>query len=269
MECSVADRLTNGHASPLKKIVNNGLMAKISNSDVMAGLFLPLSDEARKWSSLRGKVITLEGLIGVGKSTLGRSLVRYLTGLGFKAKFFPEFFHKPLLEQYLEDMAKYAYAFQAIMVRERIRIYREASRAAKKGTIAIVDRSLVGDISFATMQRAKNFISAKEWETYLALIKDEQIQSPALTIYLECTPAEAFQRMLERSISAEVGGYTLQYFTELEASYRTTIAKTKPPLKYVAWGQKVTTVAADDLPYLEDDTCQAVLMVMYSYFISL
>lgn len=240
--------------------------------DGLSGAFIKMSNEVRKLLCLRGNVITVEGLIGAGKSTLGRSVVRYLNSLGLEAIFYSEFVHPSLLEQYIGDMDKYGYSFQIIMVRERLRIYKEASKAAEMGKIAIVDRCILGDIAFAKMLYDQGIISNEEWKIYLSLIRKDQIIEPSLTIYLDCSATEAFRRMKVRSNDAEVSGYTLKYFQQLEKSYNQIIQGVNPPLRRVNWESPRKTTAEgseeDEKHYVDDDECRSVISEMRDYLIN-
>ena len=258
--------------------ISNGNHKTIENQqrpdwmDGLSGTFIKMPNWVRKLLCLRGHVITIEGLIGAGKSTLGRSIVRYLNSLGLDAVFYSEFVHLSLLEQYIGDMSKYGYSFQIIMVRERLRIYKEASRAAEMGKIAIVDRCILGDIAFAKMLYDQENISSEEWKIYLSLIKKDQIIEPSLTIYLDCSAKEAFRRMKVRSNDAEVNGYTLKYFQQLERSYNQIILGVNPPLKRVDWEspRKTTSEGSgeDEKHYVSDDECRSVLSEIRDYLIN-
>jgi deoxyadenosine/deoxycytidine kinase len=245
---------------------------KLEWMDGLSGVFVRMSNQARKWSALRGHVITIEGLIGAGKSTIGRSLVKYLKGLGLKAKFYSEFMHQPLLAQYIQDMGKYGYSFQVIMVRERLRIYQKASDDAKTGVIAIVDRCILGDLAFAKMLYDREIITPDEWKIYLSLIRREKIIEPSLTIYLNCSAEESFRRMVERSNNAEVKGYTLDYFKKLEKSYNQIITGINPPLKRVDWETPRDThlkkINGNNQAYVSDSVCQEILTVVRDYLIN-
>ena len=173
--------------------------------------------------SLRGSIIVIEGLIGAGKSTLGKGLAEYLNRIGIKARFFPEFVNHDLLGLYIGDMEKYAFPFQAIMVKERLAIYQKAAEYSATGGISIIDRSLIGDLTFAKMQKDKEFFTEKEWLTYNSLLKNDDNITPSILIYLECQPQKAFDRMKKRSHESEVDGYTLGYFEDLDKAYKETL----------------------------------------------
>jgi len=176
-----------------------------------------------RFKSLRGGVFTLEGIIGVGKTTLGRSLENYLKEIGIDAKFFPEYVNEKLLGQYISDMKRYAYSFQMIMLCKRIEIYREAERFAKTGGVAIIDRSMVGDMTFACMQKDNGNFTDDEWETYISMMTQEIQLTPSASVFLRCTAETSMRRVKQRGILSEINGYTVEYMKQLQEAYDKTI----------------------------------------------
>jgi deoxyadenosine/deoxycytidine kinase len=187
-------------------------------------IFVPRHPDYIKYRPLRGSIIALEGIVGVGKSTAGRSLAAYLEKIGFKTRYYPEFRNDKYLNLYISNMLKHAFGFQMFMLRTRLSIYTEALAFAEMGGIAIVDRSLAGDYAFALMQKNKGFFDEEEWESYISVVEEHKAPSPDLVLYLKCTPEIGFERMKIRNISSEVSGYTLEYFYDLTASYQETMA---------------------------------------------
>jgi deoxyadenosine/deoxycytidine kinase len=177
-----------------------------------------------KYDVLRGSIICIEGLVGVGKSTAGKSMSAHLNSLGVTTKYFPEYVNSHLLKQYLSNMKLYAYYFQMFMLLKRIDSYKEAIRYAKKGGISIIDRCLVGDYAFAHMQYVKGYISGKDWEVYKSVMEEEKLRTPDIILYLKCDPGIAFKRMKYRNNHSEVNGYNLQYFEDLQVSYNNTMS---------------------------------------------
>ena len=182
-------------------------------------MFKPRHPEYQCYRSLRGSLVLIEGIIGAGKTTLGKSLETYLNGIGLVAKFFPEYVNRPLLSQYILNMKRYAYSFQLFMLGRRIEIYREAERFSATGGIAIVDRSLPGDVAFARMQYQNGNFSTEEWDLYNEVINTENIPVPTACIFLECSPDTSLIRVQTRGIKAEISGYSLEYMTLLSKEY--------------------------------------------------
>ncbi len=176
---------------------------------------------------LVGSIIGLEGLIGAGKTTAGRSMVNFLNENGIKAKFFKEFVNPRLLKQYISDMKKYSYTFQLIMGMKRLEIYHKASEYAKTGGIAIIDRTLLGDMTFALMQYHNGNYTEEEWDTYNDIIKTGTSLAPSLVVYFKTSSAKAYERMVSRGYKSEKDGYTIDYFRTLCARYDEVMERAK------------------------------------------
>ena len=198
-------------------------------------MFAALNKEVRRFAPLRGSVITIEGLIGIGKTTLGRAIVNYLSSNGFNARFYPEYVNEDFLKTYIANMEKYSFSFQLFMLEKRIEIYNEAQRFAETGGIAIIDRSINGDYTFALMQLKKGFFDDEEWQVYLSILRKEKIPEPSLTLYLICSPETSMRRVKKRGIQSEINGYTIEYMKELNAAYNESMKTVKHPLVTVDW----------------------------------
>lgn len=189
-------------------------------------MFSPRHSDYEKYRSLRGAIVTLEGCIGAGKSTAGRSMEEYLNRIGIKARFFPEYKNELLLGQYIKDMRKYAYSFQLLMLAKRIAIYGEAGRYAKKGGVAIIDRSLLGDMTFARMQWRSGFFTDEEWTVYINSMVSEIQLEPTAILFLDCTPETSLHRIQKRGIVEEIAGYNIDYLQALHEAYVESLHKT-------------------------------------------
>jgi deoxyadenosine/deoxycytidine kinase len=182
-------------------------------------MFSSRNSRYEEFTFLRGRIFVIEGLIGVGKTTLGKSLEKYLNSIGIECKFFPEYVNNDLLDLYIKDMPREAFAFQLFMLSKRIDIYREATTFAKTGGIAIIDRSIHGDMAFAYMQKEKGFISEAEWNIYLKIVQAEIQLEPSATIFLNCDIEKCFTRLKIRGNKSESTGYTQGYFSDLSNAY--------------------------------------------------
>jgi len=182
---------------------------------------------------VRGTLIVLEGSIAAGKTTLAFALRDYLTALGRKVIVMLEPIQKEFLNLYQSAIGRYAFPFQSVMARERIQTYREALWQIEAGVTVIMDRSLVGDLAFAVMQRDAGHFTAAEWQVYNTLIGlnadnkdvDQKFMSEAIIIYLDVTPQVSFDRMLHRAIESEIKAYTLDYFQKLDVAYEEAIQR--------------------------------------------
>lgn len=181
--------------------------------------------EKLKYSFLMGAIIVLEGLIGVGKSTLGESLYEYLTSIGLDVVWFPEEIPEPLLSLYTESMNKYAFPFQVIVARDRKVVLTKAHELSRQGKIVLIDRCLLGDYAFGLMQKEKGFFNDEEFESYMKMISTN-FPHPTYTVFLDCPPEVAFERMKRRGNKKEINGYTLEYFQDLDQVYRRVVLST-------------------------------------------
>lgn len=170
-------------------------------------------------NKLRGILIVVEGSIGVGKTTAGKAIEENLKSKGIDAIFYPEYVNNDYLNLFLSDMKAYAFGFQSVMLSKRIAIYREARAHTKKGGVAIVDRSILGDIAFAVMHHKNGNINSIEWAAYLSMVKQELKDSPDYIIYLDCELDEEMERIRKRSRGLESTAYTREYLSNLKDAY--------------------------------------------------
>lgn len=184
--------------------------------------FVSENPAAASFKFLRGTVIVIEGLIGAGKSVLGQSVVDFLKRAGLDARYFEEYVNEALLNQFLRDKRQYAYAFQMVMLANRIRIYREAQAYARTGGIAVVDRSLYGDMAFAILHKRYGNISESEFDVYSDMAEDECLVEPDYVIFLDCEVNKCLERVQARGRLMEKDeecGYTTQYMEDLSSAY--------------------------------------------------
>lgn len=221
----------------------------------------------RKYRRLRGTTIVIEGLIGTGKSTAGFSLTRWLNCNGIKARYFPEYRNDSLLDQYIKNMPKYAYAFQIFMLQQRLHIYSEAKKFAELGGVSIIDRSLLGDFTFAKMQKQKGFFTEEEWNVYISLMKHDTEIEPDIIMYLYCSPDISFNRMKTRGIQSEIGGYTLEYFNDLHKAYECSMSDISHKIHKVPWEKNIATLTDSDGKHLLPwNSCIELLKSITSFF---
>lgn len=168
---------------------------------------------------MKGFILNLEGVISVGKSTLGNSLKKRGHFLGRPVVFIKEY-DNPMLPLYLNNREKYAFPFQVVALRERFNTHREAERLAAEGNCVVIDRGLPGDLAFALMQR-DGFFSEDEWAVYWKTILEHRDTKwkPDMVVFLECSPEQAFDRLRKRGNQDEINNYTLEYFQQLRDSH--------------------------------------------------
>jgi len=239
-------------------------------------IFANTDPKARRYRFLSGAMFCLEGTIGASKSTTGESLEYRLNKLGINAKYFPEYKNNEYLGLYLKpsddeedpnkNMKNRAFGFQMVMLIKRFQIYREAWEFAKKGGTSIIDRSLPGDYTFAFMLMKAGFITEEEWEVYMKTLTTEvkDCPEPTFTIYLDVTPENAYERMKLRGNQSEIDGYTIEYFQDLEKTYKKTMKQVKQPIIYFDRNPKLELTPEGRMPNsLCDDLLDAVIDKLY------
>ena len=213
----------------------------------------------KKYRKLRGTLYAFEGSVGTGKSTLGWSLEKKLQDSGLKAKYYPEYRNDLLLDQYLKNMKRYAYTFQMFMLMKRLEIYRDAYKFSLKGGIAIIDRSLLGDRTFARMLHRMKYITDEDWEIYNNVLMSEAYPEPDCILYLDCKPEKSYSRMISRGIESETTSYTLDYFQSLNEAYMESIEETSHPVHIIDWNDDQELLVENGKKYLTNEIICRVL----------
>lgn len=160
-------------------------------------------------------MIIIEGQIGVGKTTIGEILKERLDIPLFRE------LHNPvttnLLDRYYLDKRRWAFTVQTHFLAERCHMIRELTRAGN----GLMDRSIFGDRIFAQMLAAAGYMDAEEFDTYNRLLEGmmEQVPTPRLLIYLDCTVDTAIARIQRRNRGHE-SDIPRSYLEELNRRYR-------------------------------------------------
>lgn len=149
------------------------------------------------------KIISVEGLIGVGKSTFVKDLAEHL---GYVALMEPVSEH-PYLERFYEDPKRWAFPMQIDMMTRRHEIHRHATWAVRSGKIkgAVIDRSIWGDSVFANLNHRIGNIDDHSKATYDRLFETltTDIAPMDEVIHLDASVATCMDRIARRSRDGE------------------------------------------------------------------
>lgn len=220
-------------------------MAEAAPRDIVP--FLPVHPLYEKLRHLRGSIILIEGIIGAGKSTLGASLHKALIKAGIASEFFEENVDPKLLELFLADKQKYAFAMQTVLLVQRQKTYMKAIHFARhENGVSIVDRSLYGDIAFAKMHYRSGRIDDREWAVYESLITNSPLSQPSYILYLDVTSDVALSRIRSRNRGSEASSYNIEYLDELSSAYKDAMSVSVLPISVLDWN-KVRTMEDDSL----------------------
>ncbi|WKC84232.1 deoxynucleoside kinase [Borrelia sp. CA_690] len=145
-------------------------------------------------------MIVIEGLIGVGKTTLGNILSKEL-GVPFYSELNNDF-TLAVLDKFYKDKSRWAFSVQINFLNERFKLIKGVFRT--KG--GILDRSIYGDRVFASLLNCDGHISDEEYKIYIDLLDNmlEHSQRPSLLIYLDCSIDEVERRIKNRNRSFEM-----------------------------------------------------------------
>lgn len=183
---------------------------------------------------MRGGITIFEGIIGAGKSTASKKLRDLLEKVGIPVKLFEEDVDPLLLDLFLSDMKKYAFAFQMTMLVQRQKIYMQAlDFARRENGVSIIDRSLSGDGAFVGLHVDYGNISDKEYDAYLSVMSGTALPEPSKIIYLDVTPEVAYERIKARNRGQEASKYTLEYLHDLDVNYKVAMEESRIPVQYL------------------------------------
>lgn len=172
-------------------------------------------------------IITLSGVIGVGKSSMTALLAE---ALETKAVYEP-IENNDLLELFYEDKQKYGFVFQIDMLSRRFELIQEAL-SVKHG---ILDRSIYEDAIFLDQLYDEGAITKVEKEAYHRLaermlkeLEPLPKKSPDMMIVLNCSFEEEIRRINARAREfekVEEGTELYEYFRSHHENYQKWIQK--------------------------------------------
>lgn len=161
-------------------------------------------------------VITIAGTVGVGKSTMTKTLAE---ALDFKTSF-EKVDTNPYLDRFYDDFAKWSFHLQIYFLAER---FKEQKRMFEYGGGFIQDRSIYEDTGiFARMHKEKGTMDPVDYETYTslfeAMVMTPYFPHPDLLIYLEGSLDSIVDRIQERGRPMEQQT-PITYWEEMHGRY--------------------------------------------------
>ncbi|EDV26224.1 uncharacterized protein TRIADDRAFT_53995 [Trichoplax adhaerens] len=143
------------------------------------------------------KIISVEGNIGAGKTTLANNIGEIL---GYKV-FYEPVNQNPYLAKFYESPKDYAFKLQLWIYRQRFLIYCNAlQHYLSTGQGVILDRSVYSDRVFAKTGNNDGFISSTEYDQYELLRQQllNRVIPPHLLVYLHVSPTDCLERVRKR-----------------------------------------------------------------------
>jgi deoxyadenosine/deoxycytidine kinase len=192
------------------------------------------------------RIISLDGNIGVGKTTLLSAIrnrfpdilivpepVDTWTGLKDESG-------KNLLELFYEDKKRWAYTFQNAAILSRLRLLQEAVASAKPGQLILTERSVLTDkFVFAEMLRSSGDMNVLEGSLYNMWYSTFASCLPmAGILYVDTGVDVAKERIQKRGRQGEES-ISIEYLTALDRQHRAWIATTTLPVLKISTEESV------------------------------
>lgn len=166
------------------------------------------------------RMILLEGNIGAGKTTVGRTVAQCGL-LGFieePTKMWREGFNSNLLDQFYRDPHRWAFTFQVCAFITRAKTWNEVLALTDHSRV-VLERSIYCDRNvFAENCYRTGLMVPAEYELYTGLwefLVAHYCVEPDLILYLRTPAEECMARIRERDRCEEVG-MELEYLLQLE-----------------------------------------------------
>jgi thymidylate kinase len=187
------------------------------------------------------RIISLDGNIGVGKSTLLETIREH----------FPEIVivQEPvdiwtqlkteegtnLLELFYKDKKRWAFTFQQAAMLSRLLILQKAIKEAKPGQLILSERSVLTDRHvFASMLHADGTLNALEWSLYMSWYDAFASSLPiAGILYINTGVDTALTRIQSRGRAGELE-ISKEYLMALDTQHRAWLANTNLPKQEVS-----------------------------------
>ena len=183
--------------------------------------------------------IAVAGNIGSGKTTLTTMLAKHY---GWTPKF-ESVAHNPYLEDYYNDIHRWAFALEVYFLKERFRDILEIAHS--EGTV-IQDRSIFeGVYVFTANNQAMGNMSDTDYQTYMELFESmmQVVRYPDLMIYLRASIPHLVENIQKRGREYEKS-IQIEYLTNLNHRYEEFIFQ-----KYKG---EVMVVDVDEIDFLNN-----------------
>lgn len=157
--------------------------------------------------------ICVEGVVGVGKTTLGRMIAkRYGITL-----YEEPVVNNPILDKFYHDRNRWSFTSQIFFLNKRFKMIKNAAKLEA----CVLDRSIYGDVIFSKMLVQDGSMSQGEFDIYEELLYNmlEHTQKPRLMIYLETSVDGAIAKIKKRGRDYEQI-VPREYWENLDKNYR-------------------------------------------------
>lgn len=167
---------------------------------------------------LQGRMLGIDGQIGVGKSRLGKELSE---AIGPTASFIKEYVSQMWLDLFYPDQKKRAGVFQINQLGACVTSTNVMIERCKHGSVGIIDRTPMGNLPFAFLHKREGNIDDRLFACYKQRLIEAGPYLYADIIYLAVSPETAKTRIENRSKrdsirESEEEGVSLDYLRRLD-----------------------------------------------------
>ena len=163
-----------------------------------------------------GKVIVVDGNIGVGKTTFTRRIAHALDMVMVDE----DFEGNPYLSDFYRDQVTWAYKTQEWFVRDRFESYKKALSLTRNRNL-IVDRPPASTFVFSTALYEDGKLTEEEYDNLMDMYHNLNagVTQPDVYIYLDASPDRCMRTIKSRGRAMEQS-IPLEYLQHLDAVWK-------------------------------------------------
>ncbi|GAU77069.1 deoxynucleoside kinase [Fusibacter sp. 3D3] len=179
-------------------------------------------DQYKNGGNNKNMAIVIDGIIGAGKSTVGKFLSEALNLPVFEElkDDGKDSLAQRMLDLFYEDQSRWSAIIQVMFLNDR---FKDIKRIEAMGDRAILDRSIYGDEIFAKTIHDRGQMTPDEFTIYKDLLHNMlmHIHVPEVLIYIDVSVDTALHRINRRGRSTEGDLIPRDYLVDLKRNYET------------------------------------------------
>lgn len=169
-----------------------------------------------------GKIIAIEGNIGVGKSTILNIIKNNFEGIKIFNEGLDEKIYKKVVKDYYEKPKEFAYPFQLTMLWRKMAEGLSAQRFTDTcGGIAVIERTISSNANvFCNIAKECGYIDEDYYGVYQKSYNNlkQGLRKPDRILYLKCPVELCYSRISERGRGGE-NNISFEYLNRLQVLY--------------------------------------------------
>ncbi|MBF4693560.1 deoxynucleoside kinase [Fusibacter ferrireducens] len=179
-----------------------------------------IKDQYKNGGNNKNMAIVIDGIIGAGKSTVGKFLSESLDLPIFEElkSDGKDSLAQRMLDLFYEEPSRWSAIIQVMFLNDR---FKDIKRIEAMGNRAILDRSIYGDEIFAKTIHDRGQMTNDEYMIYKNVLHNmlEHIKVPEVLIYIDVSVDTALHRINFRGRSTEGDLIPRDYLVDLQKNY--------------------------------------------------